>query len=75
MLTDGLELEDGTIIVTGLGGAVLTSMDGGLSFQLHQQANRRGISSIIDAGAGALLMTGEFGVKMTSLADLVTAAD
>jgi photosystem II stability/assembly factor-like uncharacterized protein len=75
MLTDGLRLGDGSIIITGLGGAVLVSMDGGRSFELHQQANRRGISSIVDAGDGSLLMTGEFGVTMTTLADLMTAAD
>ncbi len=75
MLTDSLRLEDGTIIITGLGGAVLVSTDGGNTFGLHQQANRLGISSIVDAGGGSLLMTGEFGVKMTTLADLMTAAD
>ena len=75
MLTDGLLLEDGTIIITGLGGAVLVSTDGGSSFELHQQANRRGISSILDAGNGSLLMVGEFGVKMTTLAELMTASD
>ncbi len=75
MLTDGLQLEDGTIVVTGLGGAVLISQDGGRTFVLHQQSNRRGISSIIDAGNGSLLLVGEFGVKMTTLADLATASD
>lgn len=75
MLTDGLRLDDGTIVITGLGGAVLVSSDGGSTFELHQQANRRGISSIVDAGGGSLLMVGEFGVKMTTLAQLTTAAN
>lgn len=75
MLTDGIRLEDGTIVITGLGGAVLVSQDGGRNFVLHQQANRQGISSIIDAGNGSLLMVGEFGVKMTTPAELMTAAD
>ncbi len=75
MLTDGIQLSDGTIIVTGLGGAVLVSQDGGVTFELHQQANRRGISSIIDAGGGSLLMVGEFGVKMVTVADLMTMSD
>jgi len=74
MLTDGLRLEDGTIIVTGLGGAVLVSRDGGHTFELYQQPNRRGIASIVDAGDGSLLMVGEFGVKMTTLAELLEAA-
>jgi photosystem II stability/assembly factor-like uncharacterized protein len=75
MLTDGLQLEDGTVIVTGLGGTILISHDGGRSFELHQQANRRGISSIVDAGGGSLLLVGEFGVRMVTLADLTTASD
>lgn len=75
MLTDGLQLSDGTIIVTGLGGTVLISQDGGVTFELHQQSNRRGISSIVDAGNGSLLMVGEFGVKMTTPAELMSAAN
>jgi len=75
MLTDGIRLSDGTIIITGLGGAILISQDGGSTFELHQQENRRGISSIVDAGNGSLLLVGEFGVKMTTLADLMSAAD
>jgi len=75
MLTDGLRLDDGTIIITGLGGTVLVSDDGGHTFELFQQPNRRGISSIVDAGDGSLLMVGEFGVKMTTLTELMTAAD
>lgn len=75
MLTDGLRLEDGTIIITGLGGTILVSDDAGYTFELFQQPNRRGIASIVDAGDGSLLMVGEFGVKMTTLTELMMAAD
>jgi photosystem II stability/assembly factor-like uncharacterized protein len=75
MLTDGLRLEDGTIIISGLGGTILVSNDGGHTFELFQQPNRRGIAAIVDADDGSLLMVGEFGVKMTTLADLMTASD
>ena len=75
MLTDGIRLEDGTIVIVGLGGAVLVSDDGGASFSLHPQANRRGISSIVDAGGGSLLVVGEFGVKTTTLNELTAATD
>jgi len=75
MLTDGTRLEDGTVVIVGLGGTVLVSEDGGHSFVNHAQANRRGISSIFDAGAGSLLLTGEFGVRVATLEDLTTAAD
>ena len=75
MLTEGIRLEDGTIVIVGLGGTVLVSDDGGHNFVYHAQANRRGISSIFDAGAGSLLLVGEFGVRVATLEDLTTAAD
>jgi photosystem II stability/assembly factor-like uncharacterized protein len=75
MLTDGIQTADGTVILTGLGGTVLVSTDGGHSFELYQQANRRGIAAIVDAGGGSLLIVGEFGVKVVTLADLTTTSD
>jgi len=75
MLTDGIRLADGTVVIVGLGGTVLVSEDGGRNFVYHAQANRRGISSIVDTGAGSLLLVGEFGVKVATLEDLTTAAD
>ena len=75
MLTDGQHLEDGTVIVTGLGGTVLTSSDGGRTFTLHQQANRRGISAVVETGDGSLLLVGEFGVKTAALSELATGSD
>jgi len=75
MLTNGLRLDDGTVVIVGLGGTVLVSSDGGHSFVLHQQENRRGISSIVDVGDGSLLLVGEFGVKVATLAELTAATD
>jgi photosystem II stability/assembly factor-like uncharacterized protein len=75
MLTNGLELADGTILISGLGGTVLISEDLGRSFTLHQQANRRGISAVVDAGDGLLFMVGEFGVKTLTIGDLTAVAD
>ncbi len=75
LLTDGFQMADDTIVVTGLGGTVLTSADGGRTFQLYPQANRRGISSVVESEAGTVFITGEFGVKNVSLADLTAAAE
>ena len=71
MLTDGIRLADGTIVIVGLGGTVLVSADGGQSFTSHAQSNRRGISAVVDAGDGRLLLVGEFGVRVTAFDDLV----
>ena len=75
MLTDGQRLADGTVLITGLGGTILTSSDGGRTFALHQQANRRGISAVVETGEGPLLLVGEFGVKTTTLSELTAGAD
>ncbi len=62
MLTDGLRLRDRTIVVTGLASTLLISEDGGRSFIVSQQADRQGISSILQAEDGSLILIGEFGV-------------
>ena len=64
MLTDAIRLADGRIVISGLGGTLLISSDGGSTFQLLPQLDRRGISSLVEVGDGQLLMVGEFGVKM-----------
>jgi len=75
MLTDGQLLRDGTVLIAGLGGTILTSSDGGRSFTLHQQANRRGISAVVEIGDGSLLLVGEFGVKTAALSELTAGTD
>ncbi len=75
MLTDGLRLADGTIVIAGLGGTILTSSDDGHTFTLHQQANRRGISALVEFGDGNLLLVGEFGVKTMTLDELTSGSD
>jgi len=70
MLTDGIRLADGRIAISGLGGTFLISSDGGSTFELLPQPDRRGISSIVEADDGQLLMVGEFGVKTMPAANL-----
>lgn len=75
MLNDGVRLEDGTVIIVGLGGTVLMSTDGGRAFDLHRQANRRGISSIVQTADDAVLLAGEFGVKTVHTGSLAETTD
>ncbi len=75
MLTSGIRMSDGTTIITGLGGTVLVSTDGGLSFSYHQQRGRRGISTLVETADGSLLLVGEFGVRVATLAELTAAVD
>ena len=70
LLTDGIRLADGRITISGLGGTLLVSSDDGSTFELLPQPDRRGISALVEAGDGQLLMVGEFGVKMMAVESL-----
>jgi photosystem II stability/assembly factor-like uncharacterized protein len=70
MLTDGIRLADGTVLVTGLGGVLLASSDGGQTFEVLPQPDRRGISAVVEAGSGRLLLVGEFGAKTLPIEDV-----
>jgi photosystem II stability/assembly factor-like uncharacterized protein len=75
MLTTGVRLMDGSILIEGLGGAVLRSTDGGNSFELHQQADRRSVSAAVETGDDSLLVVGDFGVRIVSVSDMVRASE
>jgi photosystem II stability/assembly factor-like uncharacterized protein len=63
MLTDGVVLGDGRVVVTGLAGVVLVSEDHGRTFAVHHQPARQGIVAVAPAGDGAIALAGEFGVR------------
>jgi photosystem II stability/assembly factor-like uncharacterized protein len=62
-LTGGLILADGSIVIAGLAGTLLISRDGGLNFKLHQEADRKGFSAVLEAADEKLVGIGEFGIK------------
>jgi photosystem II stability/assembly factor-like uncharacterized protein len=66
MLTSGVRLPNGGVAVTGLAGVLLVSGDGGRSFRLEQQADRKGMSAALLVG-GKLLTVGEGGVLLRPL--------
>ena len=72
MLTDGIVLDDGTILVAGLGGALLLSQDDGRIFVLRQQDDRKGTATVVKADDETLVAIGEFGVKTLHLSQLTT---
>ena len=75
MLNDAIQLTDGTIVIVGLGGTILLSADGGRTFDLHPQANRRGISTVVETPNNSVFIVGEFGVKNAPLTELTGATD
>ena len=71
LLTDGLVLDDGTIVIVGLAGTVLVSTDGGRSFRLEQQADRQGLTTVLPDGNGQLVLLGEFGATRLPASDII----
>ena len=63
LLACGFQLLDGTVLVSGNGGVVLYSNDGGCSFKLQQLPQCRGVSAGTLVDADSLLFVGAFGVK------------
>ena len=61
-LTGAARLDSGAIVVVGLEGSVLTSLDGGRSVSARRLPSREGISTALPLPDGAALLVGEFGV-------------
>ena len=70
LLLDGIVLADGTVLVVGMNGTVLISRNHGQTFQLYSQRDRKGITAILSIGQGQLVLVGEAGVRLATLADL-----
>jgi len=63
MLTDGIAINDLRVIISGLAGVMLVSGDGGETFRLTQQDDRKGLSALLPGPAGAVVVAGEGGVR------------
>jgi photosystem II stability/assembly factor-like uncharacterized protein len=67
MLTDGLAINDLRVVIAGLAGVLLVSRDGGETFRLTQQDDRKGISALLPGPAGSVIVGGEGGVRVLRL--------
>jgi photosystem II stability/assembly factor-like uncharacterized protein len=67
MLTDAVVIDSASIAVVGLGGTVLVSRDGGEHFTLRQQADRRGLSTVLAQDSHRLVVAGESGLKNVTI--------
>jgi photosystem II stability/assembly factor-like uncharacterized protein len=68
MLNDGVRLSDRSVAIVGLSGVVLISNDGAHTFELREQADRKGLSAVLPATPGALAIVGEGGTRVLSIA-------
>ncbi len=68
MLTDGTRRADaGAVVIVGLSGTILVSRDGGNTFELMQQPDRRGAWAVTRART-SVVVAGEGGVRRVELA-------
>ena len=66
-LSGGTLLDDGSIVIVGNGGSVISSSDNGETFSVFNRRDRISLSSVTAAGNGNLILTGQGGVHATSL--------
>ncbi|OMQ39584.1 YCF48-related protein [Pseudomonas putida] len=59
-------LDDGSIVIVGNGGSVISSSDNGESFSVFNRRDRISLSSVVAAGNGNLILVGQGGVRATS---------
>lgn len=70
LLTCGIRLKDGTVLVCGNRCVVLVSRDSGHSFKMQRLPMRKGISSCALVDDDSLILVGAFGVKKINSRDL-----
>jgi photosystem II stability/assembly factor-like uncharacterized protein len=74
MLNDAVSVgAGGSVAVVGLSGVVLVSRDGGRSFALMHQEDRKGLSAARAVGGDTLVVVGEGGARRINLAPAAAA--
>ncbi|MBN6772837.1 hypothetical protein JRG42_19750 [Pseudomonas granadensis] len=64
-LSGGTLLADGSIVIVGNGGSVISSSDNGETFSVFNRPDRISLSSVAAAGDGNLILSGQGGVHLT----------
>ena len=62
-------MPDGAIMIAGLAGVVLVSVDGGHSFRVHQESDRKGFDAVA-AAPGGIVVVGEAGARRLTFTEL-----
>lgn len=73
LLTDGIRVGADRVLFTGNGGTFLSGGVASFTLDIHQRTDRAGVAGVLDAGDGALVVFGEFGVERIA-ADAVEPA-
>ena len=65
-LAGGSLLKDGTLVIVGHGGSVLTSKDSGRTFTVINRRDRASLASAVADASGNLILVGQGGVRTAS---------
>jgi len=65
-LSGGTLLDDGTLVIVGNGGSVISSKDDGETFSVFNRPDRISVSAVTAAGNGNLILAGQGGVRATT---------
>ena len=68
ILNDAIQLHDRRIVVVGSAGTVLVSLDEGVHFSANAQPDRPGLTRVLEAGDGSLVVLGTHGARRLELA-------
>jgi photosystem II stability/assembly factor-like uncharacterized protein len=75
MLNDAVSVgAGGSVAVVGLSGVVLVSRDGGRSFALMHEEDRKGLSAARAVGGDTLVVVGEGGARRINIAPVAARA-
>ena len=61
-------LDDGSLVVVGNGGSVVVSHDDGVTFSVFNRPDRISLSAVTAAGNGNLILAGQGGVRVATVA-------
>ena len=61
---DAIVQRNGNIIIVGLGGNILTSLNKGFNFTLKTREDRKTLTAIIETAEGQLVMSGSAGISI-----------
>lgn len=73
LLTGALRIGSDRVLFTGVGGTLLAGRIAGKALVDHRRPDRAGIAGALDAGGGALVVFGEFGVERLPAGTLPSA--
>ena len=72
MLTDGVILKSGEIVLSGMAGTLIVSKDHGHTFSSLDLGQRNNFTSLVEMKPALIILTSEAGVEVKDLGDYLS---